>query len=458
MSRGAQGQRVTRHVLGQLLCLGRHTLTGVLAASGRLFGDWSADYRMYSRPRIDARQLFGPVRRTLGARLQPHAPLVVALDDTRLPKRGRKIHGTGYTRDPMGPPFHLNLIRAQRFVQLSMASSSSATAARMVPIDFVHAPPAPRCAPGAPPDELARGREQRRQMALPQVGAARLRHLRQLMDQEGQSGRTLWVAVDGGYTNRAFFKGLPERTVVTGRIRADAKLYALPEPGGRATGRRPVYGRRLPTPEELRRDSSIPWLEVRAFAAGRIHRFKIKTLAPVRWRPCARGQDLRLVVIAPLGYRLSARSRMLYRKPAHLICTAPNASLQEILQRYLWRWDIELNLRDEKTLLGVGQAQIRDPRAVEQVPALAVASYAMLLTSSLLHYGPKGMPHCLPPPKWRANAPPRRATTQSLLNHLRHEVWAEAIRFCSFVPHSPPDTKPHQPDASLQSALFYVTN
>ena len=54
--------------------------------------------------------------------LPDNAPLVTALDDTALRKTGRKIPGVGYRRDPMSPPFHVNLVPAQRFVQLSASA------------------------------------------------------------------------------------------------------------------------------------------------------------------------------------------------------------------------------------------------------------------------------------------------------------------------------------------------
>jgi len=275
------------------------------------------------------------------------------------------------------------------------------------------------------------------------------------MDEEGQQDRPLWAVVDGGYTNRTFLKHLPPRTVAVGRIRADAKLYHLPEPTEGKPGRNRVYGRRAPTPEQLRQDQSVPWERVEAFAAGKTHQFKIKTLSPLRWRPAGKEHDLRLIVIAPLGYRLTKNSRMLYRKPAYLICTNPDASLEQVLQAYIWRWDIEVNFRDEKTLLGVGQAQVRHEHSVENVPALAVAAYAMLLTSATIAYGVTGKPDSLPPPKWRRKTS-LRASTQSLIQQLRHEVWAETIRFSSFVSPNPPNAKPLKLQSTLESALLYA--
>jgi hypothetical protein len=47
---------------------------------------------------------------------------------------------------------------------------------------------------------------------------------------------------------------------------------------------------------------------------------------------------------------------MLYREPAYLICTETGLGIEDILQAYIWRWEIEVDFREEKTLLGCGQA------------------------------------------------------------------------------------------------------
>jgi hypothetical protein len=83
-------------------------------------------------------------------------------------------------------------------------------------------------------------------------------------------------------------------------------------------------------------------------AAGSVHHLKVKTLAPLRWRSAGQHHTLRLVVIAPLAYRPRKGSRLLYRRPAYLICTDPSLSLKKVIQYFLWRWGIEVNFRDEK--------------------------------------------------------------------------------------------------------------
>ena len=116
------------------------------------------------------------------------------------------------------------------------------------------------------------------------------------------------------------------------------------------------------------------------------------------WRAAGAHQVLQLIVIAPLAYRLRQGSKLLYRRPAFLICTDENLDPQLVIATYFHRGDIEVNFREEKTLLGVGQAQVRSPRSVESAPALTVASYALLLLATQRAFaGLPRTPCCLAP-------------------------------------------------------------
>ncbi|RJP32065.1 MAG: hypothetical protein C4547_14455 [Phycisphaerales bacterium] len=92
----------------------------------------------------------------------------------------------------------------------------------------------------------------------------------------------------------------------------------------------------------MRQKEQHAWQFVEAYAAGNTHAFRIKTLAPVCWRTTGTRLPLRVVVIAPVSYRLTQHGRLLYRQPAYLICTDLDLSLQQLLQEYLWRRDIEV--------------------------------------------------------------------------------------------------------------------
>ncbi|MCX7015196.1 MAG: hypothetical protein NTW86_22020 [Candidatus Sumerlaeota bacterium] len=233
--------------------------------------------------------------------------------------------------------------------------------ARSIPIDLLRCPTPQKPRRNAPDEDWKRYRHEQSLSRLSRQGVRRVRALRQALDQEpGGKNHPLIIDGDGGYTNETVLKNLPARTTFTGRIRKDAKLYAAPPaPGPGQPGRKPSSGPRLPTPDQIRLDPAYPRIKARAWAADRWHDFRLKTLAPVRWRTAGAHLDLRRLVIAPLAYRLSRRSRLLSREPAYLICTDPTLAVELFLQSYRWRGGIENNFRQEKTVVRAGQAQVR---------------------------------------------------------------------------------------------------
>lgn len=446
--------------LSALACLGRRTISGMLCTSGQQFTDWSAAYRLFRRGRFDAEKLFAPVRRELLSNLAPGAPVVAHLDDTRKAKRGRKVSGTSWHRDPLGPRFRTNFIWAQRFLQTSLAlpEGQGACRARAIPVDLRHCPCEPKPRKSAPAEAWSAWREKRKASRISTLGAERLRRLRETLDEEPTGKpRVLIASVDGGYTNAQVLKHLPERTALIGRIRKDAHLYGLPGQEASGRGRKRVYGEHLPTPDEIRADATVAWRTVRAWAAGKVHDFDIKTLDAVRWR-AAGAQTLRLLIVRPLSYRLTKHSRLLYREPAFLICTDASLSLEQVLQAYLWRWEIEVNLRDEKTLLGMGQAQVRHETSAALVPAFIVAAYAYLQLSVHGALG-SGATCPLPRPKWRKEIPGQRITTQQMIALLRADLWGQTLKtspcnFSGFAAHRRDNTKPEQFQNSVFSAIL----
>ncbi len=473
----AQGRtfgRARRLLFGLLVSLRLHLTSQAICATGRQFRDWSADYRVCSRSPWNPQALFDPIFDHLAELLcAPEAPVLLALDDTQLKKTGRRIPGVSIGRDPMSPPFHVNLCYGLRFVQASVLVPPPAGdgAARALPVRFEFAPPAqkpkkkksaPRgsaadgpgetaseaqpapnqppagvaaAAPAPPahkpkkaqtPEEAAYQQEKKRRR-LPQVGVNVLHSVRASMDQRLElRSRTLIASGDGSYTTRLVVRGLPERTVYIGRIRKDAKLHwPLEAPAGKAHGRPRQYGAQAPTPEQILHDDQIPWTTVRCFAAGQFREISVKVVGPVYWRNGGVDIPVQVVVIKPLGYRLRKGSKLLYRQPAFLICTAPRLELQTLVQAYVYRWEIECNHRDEKSLLGVGQGQVWNPHAVRRLPQLQVAGYSMLLLASLLSSGfRRNGGEYLPLPKWRRVSESARPSLLDMLNLIRSQIFA----------------------------------
>ncbi len=429
--RPAFSQDRTFHVAKSLgfsvvTCLGRRTISGLICTQGAQYQDWGKIYRLFEHSRFDKDKLFEPLQRAVVQSLPQEMPVVAVLDDTICPKKGKKVAGASWRRDSSGPHFTNNFVWAQRFVQMSLIAPMNGFGSngRAIPVDFVHAPTARKPRRHSLEEEWERYRAEQKQKRVSKVGSERIQALRARLDTNVESkSRKLIVSIDGGYTNREVFANVPEQTALIGRIRRDAKLFGIPESQNEGRGRKRIYGQKLPTPEEIRQDETIAWQKVKAYAAGQEFEFEVKTIKSVRWKS-AGGRDMQLMVVRPIGYRPSKKSRILYREPAYLICTDNSMSADQMLQSYLWRWEIEVNFKEEKTLLGLGQAQVRTLPSVESTSAFVVACYGVLQTAALK----MGISRCgLPAPKWRSKVEPRRCTTTQLISRVRAETWAGAL-------------------------------
>jgi len=435
-------------------------LTGLLTTSGSQFRDWSATYRLFSKNRIPTPDLFSVIRRAVTELLPPNAPFRAVIDDSLIRRSGLRTPGVAWRRDPLGPRFQTNFVRAQRFLQISAVIPGTKDAFRVAPIAFIHTPTPPKPNRKASAADRATYRRDALAARLSLRASEQILKLRKSLDQHPSGKqRTLCIAFDGGYTNSTVLKPIPPRTTFIGRIRKDAKLYSPPDPTlMKKTGRRLLYGVAAPTPDQLRTDDSEPWQTMIFTHGGVEHRLRYKLRQKMMWRSAGAKHKLQLVVIAPLAYRLRKGSKLLYRDPAYLICTDPELAVREIIEAYFQRWDIEVNFRDEKTLLGVGQAQVRAAASVESAPALTVAAYGMLLVSAERAFGgsEEGL---LPQPKWAGKSKGTRVSTQQMLHQLRAEVWGKGLgieSFSGFASNLPSDTKSEKCTFPVASAVCYA--
>lgn len=454
--------KIARHardlMYGNLTCLGRHAVTGMLTAGGHQFEDWTSFYRMFSKQRIDVSEIFKSIiTQTLGE-LDPQQKMILAtMDDTIVKKTGKKIPGTAWRRDPLGPPFHTNFIWGQRFIQVSMSlpEKNGLCQARSIPISFYHCPTPKKPKKGAADQQIKIFKEHQKQANLSRQGSLQIKSLREHLDEQKES-RTLCMSVDGSYTNATVLKQLPENTVLIGRMRKDSKLYKAAEQIN-LRGRKKVYGDRIPTPEEIRKSDEYEWQEVEAWAGDKIHKFNVKVVRNLKWRPAGEQHLLQLMVIRPLGYRPNKNSKLLYRQPAYLICTDNDLNAQDLLQTYIWRWEIEVNNRDEKTLLGCGEAQVRNENSAAIIPSFVAATYSLLLLASHKAFKDKDRNVLLPRPRWYTPKKEQRFTTGDILNHLRIEAWATAfgMNFSGFVKQQQATKSRRNTTNPSTGAIFY---
>lgn len=408
--------RALRQALGALTTLGRRTLSRLIAAQGRQQQDWSADYRLHARAPWQTDQLFQPI-------LEKALPLcrgrylAFAIDDTRIHKTGRKILSAFYQRDPLSPKFRFNLMWGLRFLQVGLLAPlyrTSKQSPRSLPVRFVECPTVKKPSRKAPPEDWEAWRECCKTSNLSHRTVDIVRSLRQSCDAAGGQRKMMLAVGDNSFCNRTLFRATWDRVQLLTRCRRDLQLCRP------ATTSRRIYDAVKFTPEQVRQDEAIAWRKVRVFYGGQWRKIRYKELNGIYWQSGAGQRRLRLFILAPLPYQAPGRPRKYYRDPAFLLTTDLQGTAREMLQPYLDRWQIEVNHREEKDTLGVGEAQLRSLRSVPRQPAFVVAAYSALLLAGILAFGPDRGDWYPQLPKWRRNA--KRPSCLDLLTLLRKEM------------------------------------
>ena len=429
---GAEGEHqgeLAQHMLAHLLCNERRTVTGLLNTLGRQQQDWSKAYRLY-REHVDSAAVFSPLLDGVLELIPAGSPLVIGVDDSHLRKTGKHVAGAGWYKDPLGPAFHVNLMYAQSFIQLSAAVPDPANPkrSRMIPIAVALIPKLPKPAKEASREDRDHYEKIK---ALNSPGAHALRLLQRVREHvdafHGHNERMIWVCGDGHYSTSTLLPVLPPRTVYIGRTRNDMNLRSVPKrPPRRSVGRPRSYGKQLPTPEALRKDRSIPWERLTICNGLKITKIRYKRIPQARWQVAGEKAIVQVVVIAPLRYRKRKHGPWLYTKPAYLVCTEADIPVDELIQAYFWRWGIEVNFKEEKQLFGAGQAQVRCASSVSAAPAVCIATYAALLLAGIRAYGFHSRPPSVNPPKWYRRKNHSRVTASDLIKQLHQELMLSA--------------------------------
>jgi hypothetical protein len=318
----------------------------------------------------------------------------------------------------MGPPFHLNLVLGLRFLQASLLlplHRDANVGARAVPIGFQEVSRVKKPGKCATDQMRQQYREACKKQNLSRRFVDMAAQLRKELDEAGGQRKTLVLTGDGSFCNRTCFADIPERSVLLVRARKNSALcFRAPE------GSRRFYGADKFTPEQVRLDESRAWEATKTSYGGKRRKIYYKVVGPVLWQTGAKRRPLRLIVVRATPYRKSQSKKLYYREPAYLLTSDLSSSVRQLLQIYFDRWQIEVNHREEKHTLGVGQAQLWNFNSVPKQPVLVVAAYSALLLAALRAFGPERGDAYAPLPKWRRNA--RRPSCLDLVTLLRKEV------------------------------------
>lgn len=412
--------RATRLLLCNLLCLGRKWITRIICTANRDQCDWSADYKMFSRANWDSQELFTPIVRASLNYFEKDQPIIIAGDETKCKRAGNKVKRSRWTRDPLSPPFHVNFIKGIRFVQFSVLlplHRMAGVSSRAVPLSFEPVDMPSKPGKKASDKERAKYKKACRDNSMCKQAVKQIHSLREQYDMAGAANRLLLFALDGGFCNRTVFRAPKDRVRLLARCRKDAKLCL---PANDPAQPRRIYAKEKFTPEQIRTDDT-PWQTGHFFIGTKMRPVRFKQLSHVLWQGGAGRTPLRLIVVAPIPYRLSAHSKAYYRRPAYFLCDDLSLPVQTLIQAAIDRWQIEVNHRDEKQHIGLEHPQVWNDRSVDRLPAFMVASYSFLLLASLQAYGAKRTDEYIQPPRWQRRR--QRPSCLDLLSLLRKQAY-----------------------------------
>jgi hypothetical protein len=263
----------------------------------------------------------------------------LTLDDTPTQRYGPKVEGAGLHHNPTPGPSNQPFLHGHVFVTLAWAVGHPNWGTISLPVRselYVRHKDIPKIPP------------QRNWMFHTKIEYAvslldwawrMLEHL----------GKSLWLAVDGGYANRVVIQASQQRNIrLIGRLRKDAALKSVPgpQPSGKR-GRKPIYGKEVISLAK-RAGHREGWLEDEMVLYGVTVRKTYKTFLAT-WKPA--GGVIRVVLVKEEEGWLA------------FFCTDPNATAADILEMVADRNSLEQTFKDVKEVCGAGQQQVRNIHA-----------------------------------------------------------------------------------------------
>ena len=400
----------------------RGTISQAISFSGRDQVDWSSDYKFFSRSKWKADELFIPIIEETLSYFSDKNYITIAFDETKIKKTGEKIPGTQYHRDPLSPPFHTNLIYGSRIMQASVCiplysvAYSEPTASRAIPVLFEDAAVVKKPGKYATDEEISEYKKEKKINNLSNTFVRQLKELRHRADNAGGQDKVIIAVGDGAFCNRTTFRHEVERANILVRCRKDSCLcFEDNSPDNKR-----FYSSEKFSPEAVRKSERDIWEITYSFIGGKYRRVRFKVVNDVLWQRGAKRKHLRLIVLAGMPYKTTKKGKTYYKQPAYLMTDNLDTPVEELIQMYIDRWQIEVNFRDEKTIIRIGQAQVWNANSVTKQPAFLAASYGMILLTSLKCRGPLRTDEYFPLPKWRKKS--SRPSCNDLVSALTSDI------------------------------------
>lgn len=386
-------------ISGWILCIGRHTVTGVIRAANAVgVKHHTSFHRFFRAANWSADRVGLCLLKLVTAALPKEMALVIAVDDTLSRHTGNGIRGASMHRDPLLSTqtkaiYHWGHVWVVFAVVLRIPKWKKSFALPVL------------C-------RLYRSEKVCKEQEHCFYKKTELAQQMIAVVAEALPNRHICIVGDNAYTNGAIIKKLPENVHYLGRARMDAALYALPEQK-RGPGRPRVKGKRVPSPAQRAEDSD-GWRSVSIATAGHDEvTLQVKVFNAI-WYRVSRGRQMRFALIR--GW------------PGHqhddvLATTDLSLSVEEIIELFCLRWSIEVTFHEVKDKLGFEEPENRTDLAVERTAPMALWVFTLTVLW-YLRLDKRLKSAKIPQFPWYEKTTP---AFSDMLAALRRETWLQTI-------------------------------
>lgn len=403
--------RVFSLMLSELFVFARHTVTQGILALGLKDADWTAWYRLFSQERFDPERAAEVVFAQTQRHVNVSEPYTIGIDTTQVPRSSLKMPGTSWLKAGGTAPFKPGIHRAQRFLNLSWLVPQEEGFSRAIPLKWL---------PAFPEKAVAAAQAHHKDW---EAGLKAIGWVREGLDRANRAGQNLLVLVDGGFEKVvAFWRGLPERTILLGRSARNRALFELPAQYS-GTGRPAEYGEKAKKPAEWLKEKK-GWQTTQMTVRGRLREMRYRVEGPFL-RDGLPDRPVFLIVVRGMDRKVNGRR--VKRDPAfYLVSAIQNDSLWvlplpcETLLAWAWqRWELEVQHREIKSGFGLGEKQCWNYRSATVSVQWSAWVYALLLLAGYRTWGLLNGPTS--PGRWSKGS--KRWSFNTLWRAFRAALW-----------------------------------
>jgi hypothetical protein len=400
-------------LVGAILCPGKRTVTSALRVMGlSVDGNFARYHHVLNRASWSSLKLSRALLYLLLSHLDAGVgPLVFGIDETIERRRGKRISAKGIYRDAVrSSGSHFVKASGLRWISL-MWLAAIPWAGRVWAMPFLTV---------LAPSERHNQERGRRHKKLIDWARQMVLQLRRWVPN-----RPLVLVADSSYAVLDllhFCQSLAQPVTLIIRLRLDAALYKVAPPRRPGQNGRPsVKGERLPTLKQLLENPESAWERVSAgWYNGSQRTLEIVSHTPVWYHSGKSPAPVRWVLIRdPLGKF----------RPQALLCTDLNVVPTQIIEWFVFRWQLEVTFQEVRAHLGVEtQRQWSDLSIVRTTPALfGLFSWVTLAAHKLR----AGQQFPVRSAAWYAKSLPTFADAIAI---VRHQLWLPSDTFCTSSP------------------------